>query len=190
MESSRQDTFNGKEVLLCLSGGIACYKSASLASILVKAGAGVTVAMTDSAREFICPLTFQALTGRKVYTDLFQSSEDFSSQHISLTAAADLMIIAPAPANIIAKIAAGIADDLVSTLALSAYSQCPILIAPAMNTRMWSAPPTVDNIAKLNSWGMKITGPASGRLACGDTGPGRMSEPEDIFKAAEDMLKE
>jgi len=156
--------------------------------MFVKAGAGVTVAMTDSAREFIRPLTFQALTGRKVYTDLFQPSEDFSLQHISLTAAADLMIIAPATANIIAKIATGLADDLVSTLALSAHSQLAMLIAPAMNTRMWNAPPTTDNIAKLKSWGMKISGPASGRLACGTAGPGRMSEPEEIFKAAEGML--
>ena len=178
----------GKNVLLCLTGGIACYKVAILASRLVQAGAAVRVAMTEAAERFVTPLTFQTLTGRRVYTSLWQSSEDFDSHHISLTGAADLMIIAPATADIMAKMAAGLADDLVSTLALSVHGACPILIAPAMNTRMWLAPPTQDNLARLKGWGIQVIGPEEGRLACKTTGPGRMSEPEDIFDAAVRIL--
>lgn len=174
----------GREVLLCVTGGIACYKAADLASRLVKAGAGVSVAMTDAARQFVAPLTFQALTARAVYTSLWQAVEDYSSQHIALTDRADLMIVAPATANILAKMAAGIADDLVSTLALSAHGACPILVAPAMNTRMWLAPPTQANLARLKGWGVHVVGPAEGRLACGTTGPGRMAEPADLLAAA------
>ena len=177
------------EVLLCVTGGIACYKSAELASGLVQAGAGVTVAMTDAASQFITPLTFQALTARGVYSSLWQSSEDFRSQHISLTERADLMIIAPATADIIAKIACGIADDLVSTMALAANGACAMLIAPAMNTRMLQAPPTKANIEKLKSWGAQIIGPAEGRLACGTVGPGRMIEPAQILKTACEILR-
>ncbi len=178
----------GKNVLLCVTGGIACYKSATLASRLVQAGSSVSVAMTEAAERFVTPLTFQTLTGRRVYTSLWQSSEDFDSQHVSLTGWADLMIIAPATADIMAKMAAGIAADLVSTLALVAHGACPILIAPAMNTRMWLAPPTQDNLARLKGWGIQVIGPEEGRLACKTTGPGRMSEPEDIFDAAVRIL--
>jgi phosphopantothenoylcysteine decarboxylase/phosphopantothenate--cysteine ligase len=179
----------GKNVLLCLTGGIACYKSATLASRLVQAGAAVSVAMTAGAEKFITPLTFQTLTGRRVYTSLWQASEDFDSQHLSLTGSADLMIIAPATADIMAKMASGLADDLVSTLALSAHGACPILIAPAMNTRMWLAPPTQDNLARLKGWGIHVIGPEQGRLACDTTGPGRMSEPEEILAAAMRILQ-
>jgi len=179
----------GKNVLLCLTGGIACYKSAALASRLVQAGSCVRVAMSAAAERFVTPLTFQALTGRQVYTSLWQAGEDFDSQHLSLTGSADLMIIAPATADIMAKMAAGIADDLVSTLALSAHGACPILIAPAMNTRMWLAPPTQDNLARLKGWGIQVIGPEAGRLACGADGPGRMSEPEDILAAATRILR-
>lgn len=178
----------GREVLLCVTGGIACYKAADLASRLVKAGAGVSVAMTDAARQFVAPLTFQALTARAVCTSLWQAVENYSSQHISLTDRAELMIVAPATANILAKMAAGIADDLVSTLALSAHGACDILVAPAMNTRMWLAPPTQANLARLKGWGVHVVGPAEGRLACGTTGPGRMAEPADLLAAAADLL--
>lgn len=178
----------GKNVLLCLTGGIACYKVAMLASRLVQAGAAVRVAMTEAAGRFVTPLTFQTLTGRRVYTSLWQSSEDFDSQHVSLTGSADLMIIAPATADILAKMAAGIADDLVSTLALAAHGACPILIAPAMNTRMWLAPPTQENIARLEAWSVHVIGPAEGRLACNTIGPGRMSEPEEILAKARILL--
>lgn len=178
------------EVLLCVTGGIACYKSADLASKLIQAGAGVTVAMTDAAGRFITPLTFQTLTGRQVYTSLWQSAEDFSSQHLSLTERADIIIVAPATADIIAKMAVGIADDLVSTLALSACGACEILIAPAMNTRMWLAPPTRDNIQKLTDRGVHIVGPNEGRLACGTVGEGRMAEPDEILAKVKKLLKQ
>jgi len=178
----------GKNVLLCATGGIACYKAATLASRLVQAGAAVRVAMTDAAVRFVTPLTFQALTGRQVYTSLWQGGEDFNSRHLSLTGAADLMIIAPATADILAKMAAGIADDLVSTLALAAHGACPILIAPAMNTRMWLAPPTRENIARLKAWSINVIGPAEGRLACDTTGLGRMSEPAEILAEATRIL--
>lgn len=173
---------------MCVTGGIACYKSADLASKLVQAGCETSVVMTDSAVKFIQPLTFQALTHRQVFTDMWQSSEDFSAQHIALTEWADLMIVAPATANIIAKMACGIADELVSCLALSASGACPILIAPAMNDRMWAAPATQENMKTLVSRGAHVVGPAEGRLACGTAGPGRMAEPDQILDAAAKTL--
>ncbi len=179
----------GCEVLLCVTGGIACYKSADLTSRLVRAGAGVTVAMTESATRFVAPLTFQTLSGRRVYASLWQSSDDFSPEHLSLTESADLMIVAPATANIIAKISAGIADDLVSTLALSSAGACPILIAPAMNTRMWDAPATQANVEKLVERVVRVVGPVEGVLACGTVGMGRMVEPAEIVEAAKDILR-
>lgn len=178
----------GYEVLLCVTGGIACYKSADLASALVQAGAGVTVAMTAAARRFVAPLTFQTLTARPVYASLWQRTAEFRSEHIALTELADLMIVAPATANILGKFAAGIADDLVSAMGLSATGSCPILLAPAMNTRMWSAPAVQANLAKLKEWGCHVVGPGEGRLACGTEGPGRMSEPAEILQAARNLL--
>jgi phosphopantothenoylcysteine decarboxylase/phosphopantothenate--cysteine ligase len=178
----------GREVLLCVTGGIAGYKAADLASKLVQAGASVTAAMTEAAQRFVGAVTFQALTGRRVYGSLWQSSGDHASPHISLTERAELMIVAPATANMLAKMAAGIADDLVSALALSAQGACPILVAPAMNTRMWQAAPTTTNLARLREWGVHVVGPAEGRLACGTVGPGRMAEPEAILDAAVEIL--
>ena len=180
----------GRRVLLAVTGGIACYKAADLASKLVQAGATVDVALTEAALEFIRPMTFQALTRRRVYTSMWQSSDDFSAQHIALTEAADLMIIAPATANILAKMAAGIADDLVSTLALSAHGACPLLVAPAMNTRMYQAPATQRNLETLAGWGVAMVGPNAGRLACETVGPGRMAEPAEILTAAAEILAE
>jgi phosphopantothenoylcysteine decarboxylase/phosphopantothenate--cysteine ligase len=177
-----------RDVLLCVTGGIACYKSADLASKLVQAGARVTVAMTDAAQEFITPQTFQALTRRAVYTSLWQSGENFRSQHISLTEQADLLVVAPATANILGKYSAGIADDLVSTMLLSATGTCPILMAPAMNSRMWAAPPVQANLERLRQWGVRFVGPAEGNLACGTRGPGRMAEPKDILEAILGLL--
>ena len=179
----------GREVLLCLTGGIACYKAAELASGLVQSGAGVTVAMTESASKFITPLTFQALTNNPVYCDLWQGATGTEIGHISLTEKADLMVIAPATANILAKMTHGIADDLVSTMALSANGACPILVAPAMNSRMWQAPATVDNCQKLKDRGTLFVGPADGRLACGDSGIGRMSEVQGILDSIYTILK-
>jgi len=187
--SAEPRQLDGYEVLLCVTGGIACYKSADLASKLVQAGAGVTVAMTESATRFVAPLTFQTLTARAVYTSMWQSTEAYEVKHLSLTERADLMIVAPATANILAKMAGGIADDLVSALALSAHGACPILLAPAMNTRMWEAPPTRANLQRLDDWGLHVVGPGAGRLACGDVGPGRMAEPAEILGAAASLLR-
>jgi phosphopantothenoylcysteine decarboxylase/phosphopantothenate--cysteine ligase len=177
------------EILLCVTGGIACYKVADLTSKLVQAGAGVSVAMTQSAQQFVSPLTFQTLCRRPVYTGMWQAVEDYSSQHISLTDLADVMVVAPATANSIGKIAGGIADDLVSTLSLSATDTCPILIAPAMNSRMWKAPAVQANIEKLQCWGVRVVGPAEGVLACRTTGPGRMSEVPEIFEVIRTLLQ-
>lgn len=179
---------NDRNVLLCVTGGIACYKSADLAGKLVGQGFSVTVAMTEAAEKFIRPLTFQSLTDEPVFTSLWSASESYRCGHISLTERAELMIIAPATANIIAKLAVGLADDLVSTLALSAAGACPILIAPAMNTRMWNAPATKSNVATLTDRGVEFVGPEDGRLACGDVGIGRMAEPNEIIKAAIKLL--
>ena len=178
----------GFEMLVCVTGGIACYKAADLVSKLMAAQAGVSVAMTDSAARFVAPLTFQGLTMRQVFTSTWQSSAEYDPQHLSLTERADLMIVAPATANILAKMAAGIADDLVSTLALSAQGSCPILVVPAMNTRMWQARPTQANLQKLRDWGIHVIGPNTGRLACGESGPGRMAEPLEIVELAKRLL--
>jgi len=189
MTRKNQDKpLEGCEVLLCVSGGIACYKAADLASKLVQAGAGVTVAMTDAAQRFIAPLTFQSLTGRQVYTSLWQSTEHYEAAHVSPTAQADLMIVAPATADIIAKMACGLADDLVSTMILAAPVSCRVLAAPAMNTRMWEAPAVKENLSRLKKRGVHFVGPESGRLACGTVGPGRMAEPADILAAARSLL--
>lgn len=189
MADSAEKPMDGYEVLLCVTGGIAAYKSADLTSKLVQRGAGVSVAMTEAARQFVGPLTFQSLSRRSVFTSMWQATEDFQSGHISLTESADLMIVAPATADILAKMAGGIADDLVSTMALAAHGACEILIAPAMNTRMWSAPATVENIATLTGRGVHVVGPAEGNLACGTVGIGRMAEPGDILAAAAEILR-
>jgi len=188
MEPTSSPSLKDYEVLLCVTGGIACYKAADLTSKLVQAGAGVTVAMTDAAQEFVRPLTFQSLTMREVYTSMWQSTEYYQSGHISLTERADLIIVAPATANIIAKMAQGLADDLVSTMILAATGSAPVLIAPAMNTRMWSAPPVQNNLKLLRDYGLHIIGPDSGRLACGTFGEGRMTQPSEILDAAAKIL--
>jgi phosphopantothenoylcysteine decarboxylase/phosphopantothenate--cysteine ligase len=176
------------EVLLCVTGGIACYKAADLCSKLVQAGAGVNVALTDAAMQFVGAITFQSLTNRRPYTSMWQSIEYYSAQHVSLTELADLMILAPATANMLAKMANGVADDLVSTMMLSVTGECPILVAPAMNTRMWNAPAVRQNVEKLTGWGVRFVGPGEGRLACGTVGPGRMAEPAEIMAAAQALL--
>jgi phosphopantothenoylcysteine decarboxylase/phosphopantothenate--cysteine ligase len=178
----------GREVLLCVTGGIAAYKSADLASKLVQAGAGVTVAMTDAAQRFVAPLTFRALTGRRVCTSMWQPDEAQASPHLALTERADLLIVAPATANILAKLAAGIADEIVSALGLSACGACPILLAPAMNTRMWQAPATQANLERLRQRGAHVVGPGEGFLACGTVGFGRMAEPREILDVAVGLL--
>ncbi|MCH9023046.1 MAG: hypothetical protein IID32_09835 [Planctomycetes bacterium] len=181
-------TLSHFEILLGVTGGIAAYKTAALCSRLVQNGAGVTVVMTAHAERFVGKLTFSTLTGRHVYTDLFDNPDVMDSQHIRLTHDADLMVIAPATANIIAKAATGICDDMLSTVICSAESD--VLFAPAMNIRMWHHPATVRNAATLKEMGYHLIGPESGALACGDVGPGRMSEPENILARIEELLSQ
>jgi phosphopantothenoylcysteine decarboxylase len=169
---------NGREVLLGVTGGIAAYKAAALASRLVQAGAGVTVVMTRSATQLVGPKTFEALTGRPVGLDVFGPSPH---PHIELGEKADVLCVAPATANILAKAAHGLADDLLSTLLLAFDG--PVLMAPAMNTRMWQKPAVKRNIEQLTADGVQLIGPEEGYLSCGTTGYGRMASPEAIFDA-------
>jgi phosphopantothenoylcysteine decarboxylase/phosphopantothenate--cysteine ligase len=176
----------GREIVLAVCGGIAAYKVADLTSKLVQAGAGVTVVMTPEATKFVTPLTFEALSARKVLSDPWSLQDSSDPQHISLTETADLMLVAPATAHTLAKIAHGMCDDLVSLLACAAA--CPIAYAPAMNNRMWANPITRQNVEKLQSVGHHFIGPDAGWLACRNVGPGRMSEPAAIVEAVTQLL--
>ena len=171
----------GKTIILGVTGCIAAYKSAYLASALTKAGADVPVVMTKNATEFVGPHPFEALTGNRVSVDTFDRNYEHKTEHISLADAADLVIVAPATANSLAKFAHGIADDMLSTVVLAC--DCPKMAAPAMNTKMYLNEVTQDNIGILKNYGWEILDPASGRLACGTSGPGRMPEPEVLFEA-------
>jgi len=173
-------SLQNKNILLGISGGIAAYKSAVLARLLIKAGANVKVVMTQGGQAFVTPLTFQALTGEPVRTELLDPEHEAAMGHIELARWADLILIAPASANTIARIALGRADDLLSTLCLAAKS--PIAVAPAMNQQMWAQPTTTENIATLKKNGTLLLGPDAGDQACGDIGLGRMREPEDLLK--------
>ena len=170
----------GKTVLLGVTGGIAAYKAAALASALVKQHAAVEVVMTKNATEFITPLTFEQLTGRKVMVDTFDRNFVHQVEHISLAQRTDLVIIAPATANVCAKLAHGLADDMLTTTVLAC--RCPKLIAPAMNTNMYENPVTQDNLDILRRYGWEVISPASGRLACGAVGPGKLPEPEELLQ--------
>lgn len=170
----------GKTILLGVTGGIAAYKSASLASLLVKAGAEVRVLMTKNAKNFINPITFESLTGHKCVFDTFDRNFEFQVEHVALAKKADAVIIAPATADVIAKLAHGIADDMLTTTVLACC--CPKIIAPAMNTAMYENPITQDNLKRLRRYGMEIAEPAYGHLACGDTGAGKMPEPESLIE--------
>jgi phosphopantothenoylcysteine synthetase/decarboxylase len=177
----------GYEVLLCVCGGIAAYKTAALASALVQEGCGVTVALTRNGRRFVGETTFRALTGRPVLSSMWRNPDPARIQHLTLTEAADLVVVAPATANIIGKLAAGIADDLVSTLLLAAAS--PVMLAPAMNVRMWRHPAVQRNVKLLRQDGVIVIGPEEGWLACGEVGPGRMSEPQTLLAAIREQLR-
>lgn len=170
----------GKTVILGVTGSIAAYKSANLASMLVKQHADVHVIMTGNATNFINPITFESLTGHKCLVDTFDRNFEFSVEHVALAKLADLVIIAPATANIIGKLAGGIADDMLSTTVMACG--CEKLISPAMNTHMFENPILQDNLRKLEHYGYKIIEPASGRLACGDNGAGKMPEPEVLME--------
>ena len=176
----------GREIVLGVTGGIAAYKSAEVVSRLRHLGANVHVIMTKNATEFVSPLTFQTLSANQVVTDTFQAPEYWNVEHVALAKLAEVFVIAPATANIMAKMACGIADDMLSTTVLA--TKAPVLIAPAMNTGMWTAEATRANVQKLKARGVKFVGPDSGILACGDEGAGRMSEPAAIVDAIRDLL--
>ena len=173
----------GKSVVLCVTGGIAAYKAADLTSRLKKQGAEVFVIMTQSATEFITPLTLEVLSGNRVIVDMFERDFPWDVEHISLAKRADVFVIAPATANIIGKAAHGIADDMVSTTLLA--TKAPLVIAPAMNTGMYENPVVQQNLEILRTHGARIVEPASGRLACGDTGRGKLADPAGIVHAIE-----
>ena len=170
----------GKTVLLGVTGGIAAYKAAALASMFVKLHACVEVIMTENATKFIAPLTFEQLTGNRTITDTFDRNFPHQVEHISLAKRADAVLIAPATANVCAKLAHGLADDMLTTTVLAC--RCPKLIAPAMNTGMYENPVTQDNLEILRRYGWEVIPPVSGRLACGDIGAGKLPEPEELVQ--------
>ncbi len=170
-----------KHIVLGVSGSIAAYKIASLASMLMKRQADVTVIMTQNATNFIHPITFESLTGNKCLVDTFDRNFQHSVEHVSLAKQTDVILVAPASANVIAKAAHGIADDMLTTTLLAC--QCPKIVAPAMNTRMYHNPVVQDNLKILEKYGMEVVTPDSGYLACGDTGEGKMPEPEALYEA-------
>jgi phosphopantothenoylcysteine decarboxylase/phosphopantothenate--cysteine ligase len=169
----------GKRILLGLTGGIAAYKAAELCRLLVKAGADVRVVMTESACRFVTPVTMQALSGKPVFTDMWDPSVPDNMAHIELSRDRDAIVVAPATADFLAKVANGLADDLLSTLCLA--RECSLMVAPAMNRQMWDNAATRRNVETLRADGIAILGPAAGDQACGETGMGRMLEAEDIF---------
>ena len=179
-------TLEGKNVVLGVTGGIAAYKACELTSRLRKAGAQVYVIMTENACNFVAPLTFETLSNHPAVTDTFARPDTWEVEHIALAKRADVFVIAPATANILAKMAHGIADDMLSTTVLA--TRAPIIVAPAMNTGMWDSIATRENVKTLESRGVRFVGPEGGFLACGDTGAGRMSEPKEIFNAIADIL--
>ena len=177
---------SGVNVVVGVSGGIACYKACEIVSRLKKLNACVDVIMTKNATEFVQPLTFESLSSRPVTVDMFAPKEKFEVEHISLAKKADLCVIAPTTANVLAKLAEGIADDMLTTTVLA--MKCPIVVAPAMNTNMYENPITQQNIKALKERGFIFVDPISGRLACGDTGVGKMAEPIDIVSKVAEVL--
>ena len=175
-----------KKLLLIVAGGIAAYKSLELVRLATKAGYGVTAVLTKAGAEFVTPLSLQALTGAKVYTDLFSLTDESEMGHIELSRSADLVVVAPATADLLAKMAAGLADDLASTLLLATDKR--VLVAPAMNVRMWEHAATQANMALLASRGVLVVPPEEGPMACGEYGPGRLAEPLVILAAIEATL--
>jgi phosphopantothenoylcysteine decarboxylase/phosphopantothenate--cysteine ligase len=185
-------SLSGRKVLLAVTGGVACYKSAALTSLLVQAGAQVRVIMTDAATKFVAPLTFQSLSGNAVLSSVWQSDDRPDSQHVGLARWCHIMVIAPATADIIARLAAGLTDDLVSLTALAlprSPTPTPLLLAPAMNADMWASPILQRNLETLtDTLGCTTVGPESGWQACRTTGQGRMSQPQTILDAAANRL--
>ncbi|MEO1722789.1 MAG: bifunctional phosphopantothenoylcysteine decarboxylase/phosphopantothenate--cysteine ligase CoaBC [Pseudomonadota bacterium] len=174
-------SLDGKRILLVIGGGIAAYKCCELIRLIGKAGSAVTPVLTRAAHEFVTPLTISSLAGTKAYSDLWDLTDEAEMGHIQLSRVADLIVVAPATADLMAKMAHGAADDLASTLLLA--TDTPVLIAPAMNVRMWQHPATQRNLATLKRDGVAVIGPNDGDMACGEYGPGRMAEPEEILGA-------
>lgn len=181
-DSGESMDLSGKKILLGLTGGIACYKSAEFARAMIREGASVQVVMTESAQKFITPVTMQALTGHTVFTDSWDDRLENNMPHIDLTRDIDLAVIAPCSANFMSKLANGLCDDLLSTLCLARPSHIPFLVAPAMNAEMWKKPATQRNVNQLKADGTLIAGPASGYQACGEIGEGRMLEPAQLLE--------
>lgn len=181
------DDLNGYEIVVGVCGGIAAYKVGQVVSTLVQRGAALTVAMTESATRFVGPTTFAALTGRPVITSLWTGPAAYDPQHVRLTESLDLLLLAPATYNMIGKLAGGIADDAVSTLVAAA--NCPVVLAPAMNTRMWENPICQANVRKLTELGYGLIGPGQGWLACRTIGPGRMAEAPEIVEVVSKQLR-
>ncbi|MDQ2076707.1 bifunctional phosphopantothenoylcysteine decarboxylase/phosphopantothenate--cysteine ligase CoaBC [Marinimicrobium sp. ABcell2] len=179
-------SLTNKQILLGITGGIAAYKSAELVRRLKERGAQVRVVMTQSAQEFITPLTLQALSGNPVHTDLLDTQAEAAMGHIELARWADLILVAPASANFIARLSEGRGEDLLSTLCLA--TTAPVAVAPAMNQGMWQNPATQDNMSRLLSRGVRVMGPAQGSQACGETGPGRMLEPDQLADASAELF--
>jgi phosphopantothenoylcysteine decarboxylase/phosphopantothenate--cysteine ligase len=182
--AGRGSKLEGLNILLGVCGGVAAYKAADLASKLTAAGAAVNVVMTANACELVRPKTFEAVTGRVVHTSLWDKPREFHIGHIGLAEEADIVVVAPATANIIAKMVFGIADDLLSTVLCAAWNK-PLIVAPAMNDNMWSNPAVQMNVETLRKRGVLLVGPEVGRLACGTEGIGRMAEPAAIIEAVE-----
>jgi len=176
----------GREIIVGVSGGIAAYKAAALTSLLVQQGAGVTAVLTRNARRFVGPATFAALTGRPVATRSFDPGVHPLGAHIELAARADLVVVAPASADLLAKVAGGAADDLLTTLLLCA--ECPVVMAPAMNSAMWAKPSVQRNVRQAAADGVQIIQPGTGWLSCRQQGAGRMAEPEEIAGVIRDLL--
>jgi phosphopantothenoylcysteine synthetase/decarboxylase len=179
--------FETLKVLLCVSGGIAAYKAVDLASKLVSEGASVKTAMTKAAERLVGAKSFEAVTNSAVFTSLWDSVERFRIEHISLVEWADIVVVAPATANIIGKIANGICDDLVSTILCVCWSK-RVLLAPAMNVDMWNNPAVQRNVKAVREMGFEIVGPMKGKLACGTIAEGRMSEPAEILQAIKQLV--
>ncbi|MGN0846599.1 MAG: flavoprotein [Kiritimatiellia bacterium] len=172
----------GRKIVVGVTGSIAAYKACELVRLFIRNSDDVHVVMTDHAKEFVTPLTFRTLSRNPVQNQMFTEPLNWKPEHIGLAESAELLVIAPATANILAKMAQGIADDLLSSVALA--TRAPILVAPAMNTGMWVNPATQANMALLKARGVRFVQPGDGDLACGTTGPGRMAEPGEIFAAA------
>lgn len=179
--------FEGRNILLCVTGGVAAYKAIDLASRLTAAGAVVKTALTENACRLVLPKSFEAVTNSQVFTSLWETEGQYKIGHINLVDWADMVVVAPATANVIGKAANGICDDLVSTILCVCWSK-PVIFAPAMNVEMWNNPAVKNNVNALVKMGVEVIGPGRGRLACGAVAEGRMSEPEEIIQAIKVLL--